>query len=57
MAPPDPKQIFGLQIQIKTTAKSDAHAKALLRRMGIPFRQSNKDEPIDLNSLSLPDSH
>ena len=57
IAPPDPRQIFGFQIQIKTTALNDEHAKALLRRMGIPFRPSSKDDVTDLNSLSLPDSN
>lgn len=34
---------FGLQIQITTTAKNDDEAKALLKRMGMPFRPSRVD--------------
>lgn len=51
IAPPDPRQIFGLQIQLTTTAKNNEDAKVLLTRMGIPFTQSNTD-PIDINVLS-----
>lgn len=35
--PPDAKQIFGLQIQITTTAKTDEAGKLLLKEMGMPF--------------------
>lgn len=43
--PPDAKQIFGIQIQICTTADNDEHAKALLQAMGMPFRpEKNKPE-------------
>jgi large subunit ribosomal protein L5 len=38
--PPDAKQIFGLQVQIKTTATSDADALVLLQELGVPFRRS-----------------
>jgi large subunit ribosomal protein L5 len=51
IAPPDAKQIFGMQIQIVTNAKNDEHGKALLVRMGIPFTQS-VNNPQDLNALS-----
>lgn len=54
--PPEPRQIFGLQIQIKTTATNDQDAMALLRRMGIPFR-AKEGVNIDLNSLSTPKSN
>lgn len=37
--PVDAKQIFGLQIQIKTTADNDEAARALLKQIGVPFRQ------------------
>ena len=37
--PVDAKQIFGLQIQIKTTATNDDAARALLKQIGVPFRQ------------------
>jgi large subunit ribosomal protein L5 len=38
--PPDAKQIFGMQIQIKTTTESDEEARALLKQIGVPFRPS-----------------
>lgn len=34
----DLQKTFGLQIQITTTAKNDAEAKALLKQIGLPFR-------------------
>jgi len=42
--PPDAKQIFGLQVQIKTTSDSDEAAFALLKEIGIPFRPEKKKE-------------
>lgn len=36
--PPDAKQIFGLQVQIATTAKNDDEAYALFTAIGMPFR-------------------
>jgi large subunit ribosomal protein L5 len=36
--PPDAGKIFGMQVQIKTTAKTDEPARALLKHIGIPFR-------------------
>jgi len=38
VSPPDAKQIFGLQIQISTTAKNDEEGRALLKQIGMPFR-------------------
>jgi large subunit ribosomal protein L5 len=38
----DVQKTFGLQIQITTTAKSDAEAKALLKQIGMPFRPDKK---------------
>ena len=38
----DIQKTFGLQIQITTTAKNDAEAKALLKHIGIPFRPDRK---------------
>ncbi len=35
---PDAKQLFGLQIQITTTAANDTDGMALLKEIGIPFR-------------------
>ena len=43
--PPDAKQIFGLQIQIKTTTEDDVAAKKLLKELGVPFRPEKKEEP------------
>lgn len=40
--PPEAKQMFGLQVQIQTTADSDASARALLKHMGIPFAVDKK---------------
>ncbi len=40
--PPDAKQIFGLQVQISTTAKTDGEARALLRQIQMPFRPERK---------------
>lgn len=53
---PDPRQIFGLQIQIKTTATNDKDAMMLLRRMGFPFK-TKEGQQTDVNSLSTPDSN
>lgn len=39
---PEPKQLFGLQIQITTTAGNDADGMALLKAIGIPFRPEKK---------------
>lgn len=36
--PPDAGKIFGVQIQITTTAESDELARVLFRHMGMPFR-------------------
>ena len=42
--PVDAKQIFGLQIQIKTTTNSDEEARALLKQIGMPFKPEVKQE-------------
>jgi len=42
--PPDAKQIFGLQVQIKTTTDSDEEAIALLKQVGVPFRPQKDEE-------------
>ncbi len=36
---PEANKIFGLQIQITTTAKNDEQGLALLRKIGVPFRR------------------
>lgn len=45
--PPDARQIFGMQIQIATTAENDDQALALLTEMGMPFRHKKKEEKIE----------
>jgi large subunit ribosomal protein L5 len=39
---PDVNKIFGLQIQLSTTAGTDEIGRALLRHMGFPFRPSGR---------------
>jgi len=36
--PPDAGKIFGIQIQITTTAGTDERGRALLKQVGVPFR-------------------
>ena len=45
--PPDARQIFGLQVQIKTTAEDDAAGMALLKLIGVPFRPQKKETPTN----------
>lgn len=40
--PVEAGKIFGMQIQITTTAKNDAHARALLKHIGMPFAPERK---------------
>ncbi|MBP9773207.1 MAG: 50S ribosomal protein L5 [Candidatus Peribacteraceae bacterium] len=42
IAAPDAHKIFGLQIQITTTAKNDTEGAALLKQIGMPFRKSQR---------------
>jgi len=39
---PDTKDIFGMQIQIATTTQDDEQARALLKKIGMPFRSEKK---------------
>ncbi len=41
---PDAKQIFGMQVQITTSVRSDAAAKSLLSAIGMPFKPEKKLE-------------
>ncbi|NLG07424.1 50S ribosomal protein L5 [Candidatus Peribacteria bacterium] len=41
--PVEAKDIFGMQITIATTARNDAHAHALLKNIGMPFKQEKKE--------------
>ena len=47
---PDAKQIFGMQIQVSTTADSAKEAFALLKRIGMPFKSEPKKEEAKLPS-------
>ena len=40
--PVEAGKIFGMQIQLSTTAKDDASGKALLKQMGMPFTPERK---------------
>ena len=42
--PPEASKVFGLQITITTTAKSDEEGMALLKEIGMPFRKKKKEE-------------
>lgn len=42
--PPDAKQIFSMQIVIKTTAEDDEQGRALFKAIGMPFRREKKEE-------------
>lgn len=39
----DLHRVFGMQIQIKTTAPTDKEGRALLEQLGVPFRKEKKD--------------
>jgi large subunit ribosomal protein L5 len=41
---PEASKIFGMQVQISTTAKTDAEALALLKQVGFPFKRDRKVE-------------
>lgn len=43
----DVQKSFGLQIQVTTTAKTDAEAKALLKQVGFPFRPERSKKGAD----------
>lgn len=49
---PEAKQLFGLQIQITTTAGNDEHARALFRQMGMPFKPEKKREEAEKRAAS-----
>ncbi|MDD4628190.1 MAG: 50S ribosomal protein L5 [Candidatus Peribacteraceae bacterium] len=40
--PPDAGKLFGVQIQLTTSAKNDEEGRALLKHMGMPFRPSSR---------------
>lgn len=40
----DITKVFGMQIQLKTTAKTDERAKIFLKEMGFPFRPDRREE-------------
>ena len=41
---PEAKQIFSMQIVIKTTAENDEQGRALFKAIGMPFRREKKEE-------------
>ncbi len=42
LPPPEANKIFGMQIQITTTAGTDERGLALLKQIGVPFRRPQK---------------
>jgi large subunit ribosomal protein L5 len=44
---PEANKIFGMQIQITTTAKNDVRGTALLKQIGLPFRRPAKKANVD----------
>ena len=42
IAPPEASKIFGMQVTITTTAKSDEAARVLLEQVGVPFRKDQE---------------
>lgn len=42
LPPPEANKIFGMQVQITTTAGDDKCGMALLKHMGLPFRKSTQ---------------
>jgi large subunit ribosomal protein L5 len=50
--PPDAGKIFGVQIQITTSAKDDEAGRALLKHMGMPFRLSTRAKKAASDSPS-----
>jgi len=42
--PPDAREIFGMQIQITTTAIDDEQGMALLKAIGVPFKRKKDEE-------------
>ena len=49
----DGTKIFGLQIQLTTTAKNDEEGRALLKELGMPF---TPDRPKKGASAASPDA-
>ena len=50
IAAADATKIFGLQIQITTTAKDDAQGRALLKQLGMPFVPDRKKDTKAVDS-------
>jgi large subunit ribosomal protein L5 len=44
LPPIEAGRIFGMQIQVTTTAKNDEHGRALLKEIGMPFTPERKKE-------------
>lgn len=45
LPPPDAGRIFGMQIQITTTAGRDDYGRAFLKRIGMPFTPARAERP------------
>lgn len=52
IAPPDPKDIFSLQIQITTSAIDDEQGMALLKAIGVPFTRKKEETEENANAKS-----
>lgn len=50
--PPDAGRLFGIQVQIVTTAETDADALALFKAIGFPFRVENKPKKANTGASS-----
>ncbi len=48
---PDAKQIFGMEVVITTTADNDEHARALFKKIGVPFKPEKKDEEKEVEKV------
>lgn len=48
LPPPEANKIFGMQVQITTTAGTDARGLALLKHVGVPFRRPQQKKSGDV---------
>jgi large subunit ribosomal protein L5 len=56
LPPPEAGKIFGLQIQLTTTAGRDDYGKALLKQIGMPFQPERTRAKAGKEGASLADS-
>jgi large subunit ribosomal protein L5 len=58
ISPPEAGRIFGMQIQISTTAKNDRDAMALFKQIGVPFKPQKSESSSKIPSpSSIPSPH